>query len=212
MFKLHGMVLSNYYNKVKLALLEKGVAFEEIAARPSQDADYLACCPTGKVPWFEVDEGRFCESQAALEYLEERYPEVPLLPADPFERAKVRELIQIVEQDIELVARRALPHVMWGASLADGVKDEIARGMDRGMASLGRVVRYAPWAAGDQFTMADCALASHIPLITRITTTLHGRDWFEGTPAAEYLGRMKQRPAYQRVRADLEAARAALAK
>ncbi|MBV8464350.1 MAG: glutathione S-transferase family protein [Burkholderiales bacterium] len=212
MFKLHGSVFSNYYNKVKLALLEKGVAFDEIAAKPSQDTAYLVQCPTGKIPYFEVEAGRFCESQAALEYLEERYPDVPLLPADLLARAKVRELIQIAEQDVELVARRALAHVLYGAPLADAVKDEIARGLDRGMASLSRVVRYAPWAAGDQFTMADCALAAHIPLITWITKAVYGRDWFEGTPAADYLGRMKQRPSYQRVRADLDAARAAQAR
>ncbi|WP_374350886.1 glutathione S-transferase family protein [Chitinimonas sp.] len=209
MFKLSGMPLSNYHNKVKLALLEKGIAFEEVLARPSQDADYLALCPTGKVPYFEVDGGRFCESQAALEYLEECYPTPPLLPADALARAKVRELIHVFEQDIELVARRMLPHALFGAPLNEGVWDEVARQLDRGLASFRRIARFAPYVAGDAFTMADCAIAMHIPLVTRITQIVYQRDWFADLPVEAYLAQMKQRPAYQQVRADLEAARAA---
>ena len=209
MFKLYGSPFSNYYNKVKLALLEKGVPFEEVPVAPSQEASYLQQCPTGKVPYFEVDGGRFCESQAALEYLEERYPDMPLLPGDPVARAKVRELIQILEQDVELVARRLLPHVLFGAPVADAVKDEVARQLDRGVASLSRVARFSPWIAGDQYTLADCAAAEHFPLITRIGTKVYGRDWLAALPVADYLEQLKHRPAYAKVRADQGAARAA---
>jgi glutathione S-transferase len=209
MFTLHGTPFSNYYNKVKLALLEKGVDFEEALARPSQAAEFLVQCPTGKVPFFDVEGGHFCESQAALEYLEEQFPDTPLLPPDALARAKVRELIFVFEQDIELVARRMLPHALFGAPLNEGVKDEVARMLDRGVASFSRIARFAPFVAGEQFTMADCAIGMHIPLVTRITTTVYQRDWFAELPADTYLEHMKQRPAYQRVRADLDAARAA---
>ncbi|HEY9100606.1 glutathione S-transferase family protein [Chitinimonas sp.] len=209
MFKLYGTPFSNYHNKVKLALLEKGVAFEELPAAPSQAADYLALCPTGKVPYFETDAGRFCESQAALEYLEECYPLVALLPKDALARARVRELIQILEQDVELAARRLLPHVLFGAPVADGVREEVSRQLDRGLASLSRVVRFAPWIAGEQFTLADCAAAVHIPVVQHITAQVYGRDWFADLPVAAYLEQLQHRPAYARVRADQDAARAA---
>jgi len=208
-FRLYGSAFSNYSNKVKLTLLEKGIAFEEIATGPSQEADFLARCPTGKVPYFEVDGTRFCESQAALEYLEERYPDLALLPEDLLARAKVRELIQILEQDVELVARRLLPHALFGAPVADGVKDEVARQLDRGVQAFGRVARFSPYLAGEMFTLADCAAAVHFPLINRITDKVYGRDWFAGLPVATYLEHMKQRPAYARVLADMAAARAA---
>jgi glutathione S-transferase len=211
MFKLYGSPFSNYHNKVKFALLEKEVPFDEIGRKPSQDAEVLAICPTGKVPYFEVEAGRFCESQAALEYLEEMYPSRPLLPSSPFARAKVRELIQVFEQDIELVARRMLPHALFGAPLNEGVKDEVARQLDRGVAAFARIAKFSPYVAGDAFTLADCAIASHIPLVTLVTKTVYGKDWFAALPVAAYLDLMKQRPAYQRVRADLDAARAASA-
>lgn len=209
MFKLYGSPFSNYHNKVKLALLEKGVAFEEIAAGPSQEADYLARCPTGKVPYFEVDGERFCESQAALEYLEEVYPDHPLLPAEPLARARVRQTVQMLEQDVELVARRLLRHALFGAPLDEGVKAEVAAQLDRGLAAFARVAQFSPWLAGERFTMADCAAAVHIPLVTRLTQAVYQRDWFADLPVAAYLEHLKQRPAYQRVRDDLEAARAA---
>ena len=77
MLKLYGTPLSNNYNKAKLALLEKGLAFEEVAAPPSQEESFLQRSPMGKVPFIEVD-GRFlAESQAIVEYIEETHPNPP---------------------------------------------------------------------------------------------------------------------------------------
>ena len=91
MLKLSGFHVSNYHNKVRLALLEKGIAFEEDAnCRPSQKDEWLARSPMGKVPVIEVDGTALAESQAICEYLEDAYPQVPLYPKDPLARAKVR--------------------------------------------------------------------------------------------------------------------------
>ena len=88
MFKLHGSPISNYYNMVKLALLEKGLAFDEVGRMPSQDEDFLAISPLGKIPVLEVKEGFLTETVAIVEFLEDVYPEIPLYPADPFARSK----------------------------------------------------------------------------------------------------------------------------
>ena len=63
MLKLGGFAVSNYYNKVKVALLEKGVAFEEVYCPTSQDEEYRKRSPMGKVPYLEVDGQFLCESQ-----------------------------------------------------------------------------------------------------------------------------------------------------
>src|SRR5262249_14106404 len=91
MLKLCGFHLSNYHNKVTIALLERGIPFEEDATcSPSQEKEWLARSPLGKVPIVELDDGRrLAESEVILEYLEDVYPEKPLLPKDPYERAKV---------------------------------------------------------------------------------------------------------------------------
>ena len=100
MLTLCGFPASNYYHKVKLALLEKGVAFEEEAVYPSRDETLLAFSPMGKVPYVRTPAGGLSESQAIVEYIEEVYPATPLYPQDPMARAKCRELY--LEEALEL--------------------------------------------------------------------------------------------------------------
>lgn len=57
MLKLHGFAVSNYYNMVKLALLEKGLPFEEVLFVPNQTQQALAISPRGKVPVLETEHG-----------------------------------------------------------------------------------------------------------------------------------------------------------
>ena len=91
MIKVCGFRVSNYHNKVLIALLEKGVPYEEdCTVTPAQTDDYLARSPMGKVPYAEVDGARLCESEVILEYLEDAYPDKALLPRNPLARAKAR--------------------------------------------------------------------------------------------------------------------------
>ena len=84
MITLCGLTLSNYYNKVKMVLLEKGVPFTEERVRTgSADEAVLQASPLGKVPFIRVDGQTLCESQVIADYLEARYPTPPLVPADP---------------------------------------------------------------------------------------------------------------------------------
>src|ERR1700712_4594815 len=98
MLVLCGFPISNYYNKVKLALLEKGVPFSEEEVRTgSKDAGVLAASPLAKIPFIRTDAGPLCESQPILEYIEAAYPQPPLVPTDPFAAAKVRELVTFID-------------------------------------------------------------------------------------------------------------------
>jgi glutathione S-transferase len=154
MLKLYGAPGSNYYNMVKCALLEKNIAFDAVIAPPSQDAAYLGKSPMGKIPCIETEKGFLAETHAILDYLEETQPKPPLLPADPFARAKVRELTQSLELYIELVARRGFG-ALRGMEVAADVKDTIKKDLAKGAAALSRLVKFKPWIAGDQFTYAD---------------------------------------------------------
>lgn len=81
MLTLCGFPISNYYNKVKLALLEKGVVFaEEYASPRSKNEAMLEDSPLGKIPFLRTPQGVVCESQAILEYIDAVYPQQPLLP------------------------------------------------------------------------------------------------------------------------------------
>src|SRR5436190_8490104 len=121
MIVLCGFPISNYYNKVKLALLEKGIAFsEENVGTGSADPAVLAASPLAKIPFIRTDAGPLCESQAILEYLEDAHPEPALLPADPFAAAKVRELVTFIDLHVELVARELYPKAFFGGTISEG--------------------------------------------------------------------------------------------
>jgi glutathione S-transferase len=72
MLKLCGFAASNYYNKVKLAMLEKNQPFEEVLAWLGQTD--LQASPLGKVPYIITDAGPLCESEVIDEYIEAAYP------------------------------------------------------------------------------------------------------------------------------------------
>ena len=213
MIKLCGFQLSNYHNKVRLALLEKGVPFEEDAGcKPSQDEAYLAKSPMGKVPYLEVDGARLCESEVIVEYLEDRFPQKPLLPADPLARAKVRELVSVMELHIELVARRLYHGVFFGGRISDEAKESVRRDLAKGIRAFKALAKFDPFVAGKELTLADCAAAVHLPLVSSATRLAFGRDALEDVPQVKgYLKMLGERPAFARISADNKAARQALA-
>ena len=83
MLKLHGIRMSNYYSVTKTCLLEKGAEFEEVKSPPSQDEEYLAKSPMGKVPALETDSGFISETLAIAGYLEATQPGPALISEDP---------------------------------------------------------------------------------------------------------------------------------
>ena len=215
MLKLCGFRISNYHNKVRIALLEKGVPFEEDAGcKPSQDAGFLARSPIGKVPFLELDDGRrLSESQVICEYLEEAYPQKPLYPRDAFQRAKVRELIGYLELHLELVARRLYPQVFFGKGVDEAAKESVEKGLAKGLRAFKTLAKFDPFIAGRELTYADCAAFVHLPLVTLATKLAYGRDFLEGLPQIKpYLKMLKERPAFLRVDEDRKAYQASMTK
>lgn len=203
MLKLHGFRVSNYHNKVLIALLEKGVPYEEDASvKPSQDEAYLALSPMGKVPYAEIDGVRLCESSAILEYLEDAYPAKPLLPKAPIARAKVRELTTIIELHMELVARRLYGAVFFGGTLSDGAKAAVEKDLAKGVRAFAALAKFEPFVAGAELSIADCAAACHLPLVSLATKLAFGRDALEGIAQVKpYLKMLNERPAFAQVSA-----------
>jgi glutathione S-transferase len=204
--KLCGFAVSNYNNKIKQQLLEKGVPFEEVLVWSSQDETMLARSPMGKVPFIEVDGQTVSESQAIAEYIEEVYPEKPLLPRDPIARAKVRELTIFLDLHVELVTRRLYAEAFFGGKISDETKQQVEKALPKGLKALMRLARFAPYIAGPDFTLADCAAIQHLPLVTMATKRIYGRDFMEPHPqVAAYLNEMNKRPATQKVAEDRKA-------
>ena len=214
MLKLCGFHVSNYHNKVRIALLEKGVEFDEDpGCRPSQKEEFLARSPMGKVPFLEVDGTTLSESQAICEYLEDAYPQKPLYPREPLARAKVRELITVIELHVELVARRLYRQAFFGGSVSDEVKQATEKDLDKGLRALRRLASFDPYIAGAELTLADCAAFVHLPLVSLSTRIVYGRDFLEDLPQLKgYLKMLGGRPAFARVNEDRKSAQAAMAK
>jgi glutathione S-transferase len=215
MLKLCGFHISNYHNKIRIALLEKGVPFEEEACSPSQKDEFLARSPMGKVPFLELDGGRrLAESDVIAAYLEDAYPQKPLLPKDPFERAKVRELVRVMELYVELVARRLYGEVFFGRGRApEEVRQAAEKDLVKGIRALKTLVKFDPYIAGKDLTIADCAAFVHLPLVSLTTKLAFGRDFLEDiAPLKPYLRKLGERPAFAKVNEDRKAAQAALAK
>ena len=121
MITLCGFAASNYYNKVKMVLLEKGVPFlEEYVPSGPKDEATLSASPLGKVPFIRTPQGTLCESEVIVEYLEAAYPTPALAPADAWGAAKVRELTTFIELhleldgDLKLEAAHAITHEVEG--------------------------------------------------------------------------------------------------
>ena len=200
MLKLCGFAASNYYNKVKLALLEKGVPFEEELAWVGQTDPEAS--PLGKVPYFKTDEGPLCESTVMLEYIEAKYPQHPLLPADPFAAAKVRELLRFLELHLELVARNLYAEAFFGGKISDGTKEKTGQQLEKNIAAFARLAKFSPFMAGDTFTLADCGGAVHLQLVASATKIIYGRDYLAALPVRDYLKRLGEMPHVQKVNAD----------
>ena len=201
---LCGFSVSNYYNKVKLSLLEKGIPFAEALVSPSQSEEMLAESPVGKVPFLRTPKGVLSESQVLTEFIEDTWPEPPLYPRDSFERAKCRELIEHIELHLELQARRLYAEAFFGGTVSAETKAEVAPLLEKGLKGLARLARFAPFIGGDSFTHADCAAWVHLPLVSQATRKIYQRDFVEQLlpQAAAYLKLIGERPHAQKVSED----------
>ena len=203
--QLCGFSLSNYYNKVKFALLEKGIPFDEVLVMThSHDEDVLTATPLGKVPFIRTPAGTLCESQVILDYLEAAYPTPALLPADPFAAAKVREVIQFIELHLELVARELYAQALFGGQVSEGTQHRVRKLLTANVAGFKRLAKFGPYVAGDTFTAADCAAFVSLPLVAMASKQVLGEDLLAagGIDWRPYIRLISQRPAAQKVAAD----------
>ncbi len=203
MIKLYGLKMSNYYSLTKALLIEKGLDFEEVRAPPSQNEDSLQRSPMGKMPSIEVDGQFMSESLAIFHYLEKLKPEPALLPSDPFATGKVIELACHIKLDVELVARRCLPELLFNKPVSDETKEQVKDDLAKGMEAVSRLVVCDPYAAGKEFTIADLYTYYSFGLASMLAKNVVGVDLLADHPEiAALMGRLAERPSIARVTAE----------
>ena len=208
MLVLCGFSVSNYFNKVKMVLLEKGVVFtQERVGAGQQDEATLGSSPLGKIPFIRTERGALCESQAIADYLEAAYPHPPLMPADPWAAAKVRELITFIDLHVELVARELYGKAFFGGDISDANADRVRKLLTKNIAGFKRLAKFAPYVGGDMFTLADCAGWVTLPVVAMATRAVYGDDLLAaaGVEWKAYAKMVGERPSAQRITADRKA-------
>jgi maleylpyruvate isomerase len=163
---LHGYWRSGTSYRTRIALNVKGVAYDQathdLRTGAQQSTAFRALNPQGLVPALETPEGVLTQSSAILEWLEERYPEPPLLPTEPAGRAIVRAMAMTVACDIHpLNNLRVLKYLKSTLSHEQEAVDGWARHwICEGFDALEAMISQhgGRFAYGDSLTFADCHL------------------------------------------------------
>lgn len=203
---------SPYAQKIKIALREKGVAFEvqlpDTLATGRTDGPFAAANPRTEVPVLVDGDTSIFESTIILEYIEDRWPDPALLPRSPHARAMARMTEEVCDTQYEAVNwgvgevlgfRRATGQLR--DTLLAAAAHQTAVLQDWLTARLGR----SAWFGGDDFGWADAAAA---PLVNR--SIHHGMGPLAGSPLADWHARLIQRPSVARTFAEFEASRATM--
>lgn len=194
MIEVHYAPPSLYGRKVLAVLEEKGLDYEikamSFAAGDHTKPEYTKLNPNGEIPTI-IDDGMVIyESTAIIEYLNDEYPEPPLLPEDSFGRARVR----MVEDYCDLHFYRALYGCLLkgkiqGKPLEDSDKAPVAVALKRLEEYLGK----SNYIAGDQVSLADFAALTGLVSLEPLGVG----DLLTSASLKKYLERMKKHAGYK---------------
>jgi glutathione S-transferase len=197
--------LSSYCHKALIALYESGTAFTSQVVDLSdrkQTADFKALWPMGKFPVLTDGATVVPESTSIIEYLATQHPAAAkLIPADPKAAFTVRDRDRFFDLHVHFHTQKIITDRIRPAGGNDifGVQQS-REALDKALGIADGWMAKQQWAAGDAFSMADCAAAPPLFYADLRIEPLAGRH---GNLAA-YLERMKQRPSYARALKEAE--------
>jgi glutathione S-transferase len=203
---LYHLPLSPFARKVRLALAEKRIPFDLRVERVwERREEFLAMNPACTVPVLQDVNGLvLADSYAICEYLDEAYPDTPLLGRTLGERAEVRRLIAWFDQKFHAEVTRNLLHEKQMKRLL-GRGNPDAAAIRAGYANLrphmeyiGWLAETRAWLAGNTLSLADLAAAAHLSALDYIGDL----DWSMSEAAKDWYARIKSRPSFRAILAD----------
>jgi glutathione S-transferase len=206
--KLYNMFLSNFASKSRLAIYEKGVKIDlvPIPGGDLKSPEYLKIYPFGKTPMLDADGLIIGESEVINEYLEDKFPQPPLLPKDAEGRARVRTLSRFHDLYLEPPLRALFPQVN-PATRDQKVVDEKLAEVNTRLDQLEGLLSKGPHAAGEAFTLADCALVPTMFLANLLAPLLGAAPVLDGRPKlSAWWAKVQTRPTVQKVLAEQQEA------
>jgi glutathione S-transferase len=198
---LHHLPLSPFSRKVRLVLAEKRLAFElKVEKVWDRRADFLDMNPAAQVPVLVEDNGLVIpDSGVICEYLDEAYPDTPLIGHSYAERVETRRLVAWFDQKFGAdVTRNLLFEKHMKRQLGRGHPD--AGALRAGYANLkphldyvGHLAETRHWLGGAQISLADFAAAGHLSALDYAGDV----DWSHNQAARDWYARLKSRPSFR---------------
>lgn len=206
--KLYNLNSSHFASKCRVAIYEKG-ANVDIVPIPGGDVAspaYLKIYPLGKTPALEVEGTIIGESETINEYLEEKFPDAPLLPRDPEGRARARNFGRFHDLYLEPPLHALFPQVVAVEKDRELIATKLAEVNTR-FDQLEGMLSPGPYALGSTFTLADCSLA---PLMFYANLTLQifaAPPFIDNRPKlAVWWTAVQQRTSVRKVHAEMREA------
>ena len=205
--KLYSVNLSPFAARTRLAVYAKGLPVE-ISYPPQEglkSAGYLALNPMGKMPCLALPDGKGVpESTVILEYLEDKHPQPPLLPASPEDRACVRLIARIVE--FYLGPPGSVLFGQFDPSKRDpAVVDAQFEKLDDAIGFLERTMGDGAYAFGTGITMADCVLVPNLFYVLAFMKAFGKPDLLAGhAKLAGYIEAVRKDPNVAKVWGELQ--------
>ena len=205
MAKLYHVPLSPFCRKVRLVLAEKRIECELVEEKYwEQSPDFLRRNPAGKVPVLKLDDRMMAESTPICEYIEEKYPEPPLMPKSAEARYEVRRLVSWFDDKFHsevtsnLLYERVNKKVMkQGFPDSSNVKAG-AKAIKFHLDYMTWLLDQRRWLAGDVMTLADFTAAAHLSSLDYIRDV----DWNRSEIVKDWYAKIKSRPAFRGILAD----------
>ena len=205
MARLFQVPLSPFCRKVRLSLAEKKIECELIEERYwKQEPEFLRRNPAGKVPILKIDNKILTESAAICEYLEDMYPEPPLLPKGAEARHEVRRLVSWFDDKFhhEVTSKLLYERVnrkVQGLGYPDSSNVKAgAKAIKYHLDYMTWLLEHRRWLAGDVMTLADFAAAAHLSSLDYICDV----DWNRSEVVKDWYAKIKSRPAFRSILAD----------